>query len=168
VGGEACKEADLDAFFCGFGAKKAVRIRLAVSDMWKRFRNSRNNNIPSALIEFAKFHIIRHLADALDQVGRMEYRNGKIKKDYSYIKGHRYSLWWSSCENLSLGRAGRKALKNTIERQRVPQYRLFAGRILWSICGIPKPNETPALFRATERTSEMATTGALSGIRDND
>jgi transposase len=110
VGGEGRKETDLDAFFAHLGPEKAARIRLAVMDMWKPFRNSAYNNIPSALIVFDKFHILRHLADALDQVRRTEYRRLK-GKDRSYIKGHRYTLL-SSRENLSLD--GRKALKKLL------------------------------------------------------
>ena len=38
-------------------------------DMWKAFRNS-----VQAQILFDKFHILRHLADAMDQVRRAEYK----------------------------------------------------------------------------------------------
>jgi transposase len=110
VGGEGRKEADLDAFFAELGPKKAARIRLAVMDMWKPFRNSVHHNVPSALIVFDKFHIMRHLADALDEVRRREYRRLK-GKDRSYIKGHRYTLL-SNWENLSLD--GRKALRKLL------------------------------------------------------
>lgn len=110
VGGEGRKETDLDAFFSELGPKKTARIRLAVMDMWKPFRNSVQSNAPSALIVFDKFHIMRHLGDALDKVRRIEYRRLK-GKDRSYIKGHRYTLL-SSRENLSLD--GRKALKKLL------------------------------------------------------
>jgi len=107
VGGEGRKETDLDQYFADLEPKKAKRIRLAVMDMWKPFRNSVNNNIPQALIVFDKFHILRHLADALDEVRRGEYHRAKAK-DRSFIKGQRYTLL-SSRENLSLD--GRRALK---------------------------------------------------------
>jgi transposase len=110
VGGEGRKEADLDAFFTELGPKKAARIRLAVMDMWKPFRNCVHNNIPSALVVFDKFHIMRHLGEALDEVRRMEYRRLK-GNDRAYIKGHRYTLL-SSAENLSLD--GRRALKKLL------------------------------------------------------
>ena len=44
------------------GEKPAKRVRLAVMDMWKPFRNSTATNAPQAAILFDKFHIIRHLA----------------------------------------------------------------------------------------------------------
>lgn len=110
VGGEGRKEVDLDAFFTQLGPKKAARIQLAVMDMWKPFRNSVRRNSPNVRIVFDKFHIMRHLADALDEVRRREYKRVK-DKDRSFIKGQRYTLL-SSHENLSLD--GRKALKKLL------------------------------------------------------
>jgi transposase len=77
-------------------------------NLWKAFRNSVRKNTPEVRIIFDKFHIMRHLSKALDEVRRSEYKrlNGK---DRRYIKGQRYTLL-SRRENLSLD--GRRALKN--------------------------------------------------------
>jgi transposase len=110
VGGQGRKEADLDQFFTDLGPKKSARIELAVMDMWRAFRNSVNNNLPKARIVFDKFHIMRHLGDALDEVRRSEYRrlSGENRR---YIKGKRYVLL-SSRENLTLD--GRRALRKLL------------------------------------------------------
>jgi transposase len=79
-------------------------------DMWKPFRNSVTHNTPDARIIFDKFHIMRHLNDALDEVRRSEYRR-LAGTERSYIKGNRYVLL-SSRENLSLN--GRHALKKLL------------------------------------------------------
>lgn len=110
VGGAGRKEADLDAFFTELGPKKAARIELAVMDMWKAFRNSVQKNIPEARIIYDKFHIMRHLGDALDEVRRREYKRLK-GQDRTFIKGQRYTLL-SRHENLSLD--GRQALKKLL------------------------------------------------------
>jgi transposase len=110
VGGEGRKEADLDRFFIALGPRKCRRIELAVMDMWKPFRNSVERNAPQARIVYDKFHIMRHLADALDEVRRAEYRRLR-GKDRAYIKGQRYTLL-SNRENLSL--EGRAALKKLL------------------------------------------------------
>jgi transposase len=91
VGGQGRTEADLDRFFAALGAKKTARIELAAMDMWKPFRNSLKKNAPQARIVFNKFHIMRHLADALDEVRRSEYRR-LAGKDRAFIKGQRYTL----------------------------------------------------------------------------
>ena len=91
IGGEGRKEEDLDRFFQVLGAKKSKRIELAVMDMWKAFRNSVENNIPKANILYDKFHILRHLSEAIDKVRRSEYRRVS-QKDRAFIKGQRYTL----------------------------------------------------------------------------
>ena len=105
-GGSGRTEADVDLFFAELGPKKSARIELAVMDMWGPFRTSVNKNAASAAIVFDKFHIMRHLSDALDQVRRDEYKRLQ-GQDRRYIKGQRYTLL-SNRENLSLD--GRKAL----------------------------------------------------------
>src|SRR3546814_12374621 len=79
-------------------------------DMWRPFRNSVQKNAPNAGVVFDKFHIMRHLSDALDHVRRDEYMRLQ-GKDRSYIKGQRYTLLRHR-EHLTLD--GRKALKKLL------------------------------------------------------
>jgi len=46
----------MDEFYRFLGEKPAKRVRLAVMEMWKPFRNSTANNAPQAAILFDKFH----------------------------------------------------------------------------------------------------------------
>lgn len=110
VGGRGRSEADLDLFFKELGDWKKHRIELAAMDMWKPFRSSVTKNVPSIRIVFDKFHIMRHLSDALDQVRRSEYHR-LSGKDRSFIKGQRYTLL-SHRENLTL--EGRRALRKLL------------------------------------------------------
>jgi transposase len=110
MGGSGRKEAGIDQFFAHLGAQKSARIELAVMDMWRPFRSSVGKNAPNADIVFDKFHIMRHLSDALDQVRRNEYKRLQ-GEDRNYIKGQRYTLL-SNRENLTLD--GRKALKKLL------------------------------------------------------
>lgn len=109
-GGTDRSEASLDEFYRFLGEKKAKRIRLAVMDMWKAFRNSTARNAPQAAILFDKFHIMRHLGDALDKVRKSEYHR-LSDRDRRYIKGQKYTLL-SHRENLTL--EGRRALKTLL------------------------------------------------------
>lgn len=105
VGGKGRAEADLDLFFESLGAKKTKRINLAVMDMWKPFRKSLIRNAPWVQVVYDKFHIMRHLNDALDEVRRSEYKRLR-GKERDFIKGQRYTLL-SHQANLSLeGRRG--------------------------------------------------------------
>jgi len=110
-GGEDRSEQSLDRFYQWLGDKKAKKIRLAVMDMWKAFEKSTRKNVPTAAILFDKFHVMRHLGEALDRVRKMEYAR-LSGKDRSYIKGQKYTLL-SSKENLTLD--GRKALRKLLK-----------------------------------------------------
>ena len=99
----------MDEFFAWLGPKKCRKIRLAVMDMWKAFRKStlKDGHAPQARIIYDKFHVMRHLGEALDRVRKSEY--GRLAgRDRRYIKGQKYTLL-SRKENLTLD--GRKALK---------------------------------------------------------
>ena len=106
-GGKDRTEASMDQFFEMLGPQRSGRIRLAVMDMWKAFRNSTECHAPGASILFDKFHVLSHLGDALDQVRKSEYARltGKQRK---FIKGQKYALL-AHPENLSL--SGRGQLK---------------------------------------------------------
>ena len=109
-GGEDRSEASLDMFYQWLGPKKAKKIGLAVMDMWKAFEKSTKKNVPQAAILYDKFHVMRHLGEALDNVRKAEY--GRLSgKDRSYIKGQKYTRL-SNRENLSLD--GRRALKKLL------------------------------------------------------
>ncbi len=89
-GGQDRSEASLDLFFQWLGAAKTKRVRLAVMDMWKPFRNSTRSHAAQASILFDKFHVMRHLGEALDQVRKSEYARLR-GKDRSVIKGQKYT-----------------------------------------------------------------------------
>ena len=109
-GGEDRKEASMALFYDWLGEKKTRGIRLAVMDMWKPFRLATNAHAPQAAILFDKFHVMRHLGAALDQVRKSEYARlqGRGRR---YIKGQKYTLL-SRKENLTL--EGKKALKTLL------------------------------------------------------
>jgi transposase len=110
-GGKDRSEASMDLFFAWLGPKKSKRIRLAVMDMWKPFRNSTRRNASQAAILFDKFHIMRHLGEALDAVRKSEYARLSGKKR-EFIKGQKYTLL-SHRENLTLN--GKSALKKLLK-----------------------------------------------------
>jgi transposase len=108
-GGKDRSEASMDEFFEWLGPKKSKQIRLAVMDMWKPFRKStlKPEHAPQANILFDKFHVMRHLGEALDKVRKSEYAR-LTGKDRRFIKGQKYTLL-SRRGNLT--RKGRQSLK---------------------------------------------------------
>ena len=107
-GGIDRSEASLDLFYESLNSLQKGKIRLAVMDMWKAFRKSTRKNVPQAAILFDKFHVIRHLNEALDKVRKQEYRNLE-DKDKKFIKGKKYTLL---SRKANLDTNGKKALED--------------------------------------------------------
>ena len=70
-------------------------------DMWKPYIASVRDHVPDAdrKIAFDKFHIAKHLGDAVDQVRRQEHRQLSAVGDDT-LKGSRY-VWLMNPENLA-------------------------------------------------------------------
>jgi transposase len=109
-GGQDRPEASMAQFYAGLGENKSRRIRLALMDMWKPFCKATQAHAPQAAILFDKFHVMRHLGEALDKVRKAEYAR-LSGKDRRFIKGQKYTLL-SHRENLTL--EGRQALKQLL------------------------------------------------------
>jgi transposase len=110
-GGEDRSEKSLDLFYGWLGEEKSQKIQLAVMDMWKAFHNSTSKHAPQAAILFDKFHVIRHLNEALDKIRKSEYAR-LSGKDRRSIKGQKYTLL-SRRENLDT--EGRFALRTLLK-----------------------------------------------------
>jgi transposase len=110
-GGQDRSEESMKQFYDWLGEKKATGIRLAVMDMWKPFRIATEKAASQAAILYDKFHVMRHLGDALDKIRKREYARLK-GQDRRFIKGQKYTLL-SRRENLSL--EGRRALKKLLQ-----------------------------------------------------
>jgi transposase len=106
-GGADRSEASMALFYAWLGPRKSRQIKLAVMDMWKPFRNVAKDKAPQAAILFDKFHILRHLGEALDKVRKAEYARLSGKKR-RFIKGQKYTLL-SRHDNLTL--EGKRSLK---------------------------------------------------------
>lgn len=109
-GGKDRSEASMASFYAWLEDKKARGGRLAMMGMWKPFRNATLVRAPQAALLFDKFHIMRHLGEALDKVRKSEYArlSGKERR---YLKGQKYTLL-SRRENLTM--EGRPPLKTLL------------------------------------------------------
>jgi transposase len=98
-GGKDRSEESMKMFYDWLRPKKCGNIRLIVMDMWKAFEKSAKSNAPQAAIMYDKFHVFKHLGDALDKIRKSEYARlaGDKRK---YIKGTKWILL-SNRENLT-------------------------------------------------------------------
>ena len=105
--GPGRSQEEMEVFFKDIGQRRCRSIQMVVMDMWQPFKNSVTEHAPEAEIIYDKFHVIKHLSAALDEVRRMEYKRVSLK-DRRFIKGQRYTLL-SNQANLTL--ESRRSLK---------------------------------------------------------
>jgi transposase len=106
-GGIDRSEKSLNEFYNSLNSTQKGGIKLVVMDMWKAFENSTKKNVADAVILYDKFHIKKHLNEALDAIRKSEYARVS-ENDRKFIKGQKYTLL-SNKENLTLD--GKKSLK---------------------------------------------------------
>lgn len=94
----------LNAFFDELGKERCEQIEAVCCDMWAPYIDVIKERLPNALLVFDKFHIVRHLMDAVDQVRKQEARELK-SDDPDLLKKTRY-IWlknpWNLTENQRL------------------------------------------------------------------
>ena len=83
------KEA-LKGFYEQFEEEELERVETVAMDMWRPYIRTTTSRVPQgwAKIAFDKFHIAKHLGEAVDQVRRAEQR----RRHDSALKGSRYPV----------------------------------------------------------------------------
>ena len=97
--GEGRSKETLKAFFQYWGPERSARIKGICCDMWNPYVEVIKEYAPQATIVFDKFHIVRHLNDAVDQVRRQE-ADELSKKGDNLLRNTRY-IWLKNPENLT-------------------------------------------------------------------
>ena len=108
----------LEQFFQQFDRQRLADVETVAMDMWEPYIRVTGEYVPDAhtKIAFDKFHVAKHLGDAVDRVRRAEHRKlSRIGDDR--LKGTRY-LWLTNPEHLDDERrqrletmGGRRALQ---------------------------------------------------------
>jgi transposase len=163
-GGSDRSEASMALFYDWLGPKKSQSIRLAVMDMWKPFRKVTAERAPKAAILFDKFHVMRHLGEALDAVRKSEYArlSGRQRR---YIKGQKYTLL-SRRENLSLD--GRQALRALLKANKRLNVALRAQGVLRTALGLQTRDLGAEVLRQLALQPQVAALEELPEVRCHD
>jgi transposase len=125
-------QASLDAFWSQYDETELQTVESVAMDMWAAYIGSTRKHLRSAdeKIVFDKFHIMKHLGDAVDKVRRGEHRTLRAAGDERLAKT-RY-LWLTHPERLT-GEARKRieALRHgTLRTARAFRYKEHASR-LW-------------------------------------
>ena len=85
----------LDAFYTGLTDDQRRGIKAVAMDMWPAFISSTTNHVPDAKskIVFDRFHIAKHMGEAVDQVRRDENRELTATGDETLVGTKHLWLW---------------------------------------------------------------------------
>lgn len=92
------EESALGLLETGLSETQREQVDGAALDMWPAYTKAVKASLPEAAIVHDRFHISKHLNEAVDQVRRRENRQ-LIKQGDNRLKGSRY-LWLVNQENL--------------------------------------------------------------------
>jgi transposase len=94
------KKISLDAYYQSLTVRQLAGIRAIAMDMWEPFINSTRENVPQAAgkIVFDRFHVMKHMIEAVDAVRKAEHRRLLAEGDET-LKRTKY-LWLFSEEHL--------------------------------------------------------------------
>lgn len=96
---EGRDEAAADKLWDNVPETQREQIEAAALDMWPAFANSVQTHAPQAEVVHDKFHLSKHLNNAVDQVRRQEHKQLRSEGD-ERLKGSK-QLWLFNPENLS-------------------------------------------------------------------
>jgi transposase len=125
-------QASLDGFWGQSEPADLARVEQIAMDMWEPYIGSTRFHVPDgeAKIVFEKFHILKHLGDAVDRVRRREHRQLRAAGDERLTKT-KY-LWLTHPERLA-GEARARILalaRSTLRTARAFRYKEHASQ-LW-------------------------------------
>ncbi len=103
--GKGRTQETLEAFFEFLGPEKTAALQGICCDMWQPYIDVIKAQAPQAVLVFDKFHIVRHLMEAVDQVRRDEIREkGPTHKALMYKTRF---IWLKNPWNLTEGQTFR-------------------------------------------------------------
>ena len=99
--GEDRKESSLATYFDVFPNEQRERIEAISLDMWPAYINACRDKVPGAdtKMVFDRFHIMRHVVDAVDKVRKQEHKGLMQAGDHTLAKS-KY-LWLTNPANMT-------------------------------------------------------------------
>lgn len=92
-------KAPLVEFFLRMPDPWRKRVKVVAMDMWEAFISAVSEALPGAEIAFDRFHVAKHLNEAVNNVRKDEHR--KLRKDGDSVLTRTRFLWLTNPENLS-------------------------------------------------------------------
>jgi len=109
------EKTSLDAYYQSLSAEQLAGIEAVAMDMWGPFIESTAAHVPDgrSKIVFDRYHVMRHMSNAVDHVRRAEHRRRHAEGDDT-LKGTRY-LWLFAEGNVPESHAERFAVLRAMD-----------------------------------------------------
>ena len=118
--GEGRTKETLKTFFSFWGRERTGNIQGICCDMWNPYVTIIKEYAPHAILVFDKFHIIRHLMDAVDKVRREEVT--EKGKEHKELVVHTRYIWLKNPWNLT---EKQKVRLSMLEKLNLKIYRAY-------------------------------------------
>lgn len=92
-------EATANVLWSALAVEQKSHVKAVAMDMWPAFANSAERHVPEAEIVHDRFHISKHLNEAVDKVRRQEHK--ALRKEGDETLTGTKQLWLFNPENLS-------------------------------------------------------------------
>jgi len=121
----------LRCFFDEMGDEFASNLRGVCCDMWNPYISVVKERVPQAVLVFDKFHLIRHLLNAVDKVRKEEVKTYEQKGEDNLLKKTKY-IWLKNPWNLTPKQKQRLGYVQNINKRITRAYLLKESfRDLW-------------------------------------
>lgn len=131
--GEDRKESSLAGYFNAFPKERREKVEAISLDMWPAYINACRDKVPGAdgKMVFDRFHIMRHVVEAVDKVRKQEHKT-LMKTGDATLTRSKY-LWLTNPENMTDQARDRFDALRTLELKTGRAWALKeALRALWS------------------------------------
>jgi len=155
------KEATLDWFFYELGDFKSNQLKVAVVDMWDPYIASLKKNCPNVQIIIDKFHLIKKVNEALDEVRKVEFAKASERERF-YMKKKRFMILK---REKNLNEKQKENLKELMDRNET----LYTAYLLKEQISdiLDEDNVTKALDRLSHWKKNVYDSGIKSMIKIN-
>lgn len=161
VGEDRTEEAVRKFFTEEMGRRRCHTLQVVCMDMWAPFAKLVKDHAPQAQLLFDRFHIVKHLNEAVDAVRRQLWRRVTAKEKVA-VKGTRWLLLknpWNLNDQ-------QKERLSTLVRWNTPLVpRLVPQGGLPTVLGVPAAQARPGFPGEVDALSDEVPPGAVQEIR---
>jgi transposase len=126
-GGVDRSDASMAQFYTELGPTRCQAVEVAVMDMWRAFRTATERHAPQAAILYDKFHVLRQLGEAMDQVRKAEYKANK-RLHTAYVLKEQFGQLWEY-RRVAWARKFFETWRRALRWQRLAPFEQFAALI---------------------------------------